>query len=88
MRFQGFDFVVNDISPDPRSGNFFTSHLRQGVVDTNAEALIAKQLCENPGARTYCRTEGNTADSYNLSLRLSVSSGHPSDKAFIPTELS
>ncbi len=61
VSFQGFDIVANDVAVRPGADQFMVN-LEQGVLDTNAEALIAKANCPDAEDSTDCGLVENTAE--------------------------
>ncbi len=59
---QAFDIVVNEVMSYAPAAEARAQRLAQGVVDTNAETLIAAQLCRDVATVTFCQVSPNPAD--------------------------
>ena len=65
---EGFDIVANDVAV--RSGsetNQFMVRLEQGVLDTNAEALVVASNCREREDKSDCRQVENTSELFLVS---------------------
>lgn len=70
---EGFDIVANDVAVHPRStGNPFRIRLEQGVLDTNAEALVATVICQAAKGESACGRIENTAELFVRSTALGI----------------
>lgn len=59
---QVLDVARNELMSYAPLGAAVTERLQHGVAATNAEALIAAQLCADSTAAGYCRLTGNAAE--------------------------
>jgi hypothetical protein len=65
---EAFDIVANDVTAAWDEPQSTAVRLRQGVLDTNAEALVTSALCAMSVAGVQCETPDNTSDAYAHSL--------------------
>jgi hypothetical protein len=71
--FRAFDIIANEVAVNPASAaNPFFIRIKQGVLDTNAEALLITKGCRAPSGRTICVGQNNTADLFANSRRQGV----------------
>jgi len=61
-RHQALDIVRADLASYSDAATARAERLAQGVADTNAEALIVRQLCEDDATAEYCLPYGNAAE--------------------------
>ncbi|MBX3141542.1 MAG: hypothetical protein KF875_12365 [Trueperaceae bacterium] len=61
-RHQALDFVRADLASYSDAATARAERMAQGVADTNAEALIVRQLCEDDATAEYCLPYGNAAE--------------------------
>ncbi len=61
-RHQALDIVMAELASYSDAAGARAERLVQGVADTNAEALIVQQLCEDDATAEYCLPYGNAAE--------------------------
>lgn len=61
-RHQAFDLLEADLASYSDAAAARAERLVQGVADTNAEALLVRQLCLDDATAEYCLPYGNAAD--------------------------
>ena len=69
VSFNAFDIVYNHLAiNDALAHNRFRLSLEQGVLDTNAEAIVLNELCQRNLPKDSCISTDNTAEQFFQSL--------------------
>jgi len=64
-QLEAFDIVANDVATGlSSSAAAFSATLKHGVLDTDAETLLATGSCPDPGQASSCRQQGSAAAVY------------------------
>ena len=65
---ESFDIVANEVAVIPGSRSPIELRLRQGVLDTNAEALLGALRCQQASRDAQCGTTANAAEQFHQAL--------------------
>jgi hypothetical protein len=67
---EGYDIVANEVAVrSTRGTDAFFVRLEQGLLDTNAEAILAAARCGSLGKEPICRQIENTSELFNVSRK-------------------